>query len=134
MSFSLFNVLNDHRDPLVAQLAQQLARTIPEFGRLPKKQLKEEVGHLFDGIVDLIGTGDQTKLETYFNYLVRRTQQGVDLGAMVKGLLLVPTTLRGFLQAAFREQIIGGGRAAFEESIVADACEKIVFVPDDLGA
>jgi hypothetical protein len=117
MSYTLYTSLKDHREPLVAQLVKQISKDIPEFGKLSKARLKEDCGYLFDGVIDLVCTEDTAGLDTYFSYLVRRSQQDFKLSGCVHAILVVPTILRQFLQAAYREQIIGGGRSGFEDSI-----------------
>jgi len=128
MSFSLYQLLVDHREGLVAQLSKALGKSSPAYGAMPKSRVKEEVGHLFDGVVDQIAAGDSGKMEAYFLYLVRRTSQNMELADVVTGLLTVPVVLRQFLQAAYREQVVGGGRAAFEQTMteVEEGCHQAV--------
>lgn len=117
MSFSIYQLLVEHRDGLIAQLVKALGKASPAFARMPKTRIKEETTHLFDGVVDQIAAGDSGKMETYFAYLVRRASQDMELADVITGLLTVPAVLRQFLQAAYREQIIGGGRASYEETM-----------------
>ena len=128
MSFSMYQLLVDHREGLMAQLSKALGKSAPAYAAMPKARVREEMGHLFDGVVDHIAAGDSGKMEAYFLYLVRRTGQNLELADVVMGLLTVPVVLRQFLQAAYREQVVGGGRAAYEQTIteVEEGCHKAV--------
>ena len=129
MSYSLYTVFKDHRDQLVAQLGKTIAKQAPDFGKLGKQRLKEDCEYLFDGTVDRICTGDDGGLKTFFGYLVRRTSSGFAFADAARAVLAVHAVLRQFLQAAYREQVVGGGRDAFEEAMraVEEGCNEAII-------
>jgi len=129
MSYSLYTVFQDHRDQLVAQLCKTISKQAPDFAKLGKQRLKEDCEYLFDGTVDRICTGDDGGLNTFFGYLVRRTSSGFVFADAARAVLAVHAVLRQFLQAAYREQVVGGGRGAFEEALAAveEGCNEAVI-------
>ena len=129
MSYSLYTLFKDHRDQLVSQLSKTIAKQVPEFASLGKQRLREDCEYLFDGAIDRICTADESGLKTFFGYLVRRHQGGFKFGDSARAVLTVHAVLRQFLQAAFREQVVGGGRAAFEEAMAAveEGCNEAVI-------
>ena len=134
MSYSLYTVFQDHRDQLVAQLAKTVSKQAPDFAKLGKQRLKEDCEHLFDGAVDRICTGDEGGLRTFFGYLVRRTASGFDFADAARAVLAMNAVMRQFLQAAYREQVVGGGRGAYEEAMTAveEGCNEAVIVLCDV--
>jgi hypothetical protein len=134
MSYSLYTVFQDHRDQLVAQLAKTVTKQAPDFAKLGKQRLKEDCEYLFDGAVDRICTGDEGGLRTFFGYLVRRTASGFDFADAARAVLAMNAVMRQFLQAAYREQVVGGGRGAYEEAMTAveEGCNEAVIVLCDV--
>ena len=130
MSYSLYTVFQDHRDQLVAQLSKTVTKQAPDFAKLGKQRLKEDCEYLFDGAVDRICTGDEGGLRTFFGYLVRRTASGFDFADAARAVLAMNAVMRQFLQAAYREQVVGGGRGAYEEAMTAveEGCNEAVIV------
>ena len=134
MSYSLYTVFQDHRDQLVAQLVKTVTKQAPDFAKLGKQRLKEDCEYLFDGTVDRICTGDEGGLRTFFGYLVRRTSAGFEFAEAARAVLATTAVMRQFLQAAYREQVIGGGRGAYEEAMTAveEGCNEAVIVLCDV--
>ena len=130
MSYSLYTLFKDHRDQLIGQLVKSIGKQVPEFAKLGKARLKEDCTYLFDGTIDRICTGDEGGLTTFFRYLVRRNQAGVTFVDCARAVLTVRAGLRLFLQAAFREQIAGGGRGAYDEAMTAveEGCNEAVVL------
>ena len=128
MSFSMYQLLVDHREGLVAQLSKALGRVHQPMRRCRKHGFEKKWGIclMVSWITSLPVTLGRWSL--LLLYLVRRTGQNLELADVVMGLLTVPVVLRQFLQAAYREQVVGGGRAAYEQTIteVEEGCHKAV--------
>ena len=129
MSYSLYTLFQDHRDQLVAQLGKTIGKQAPDFAKLGKQRLKEDCEYLLDGTIDRICTGDDGGLLTFFGYLVKRHQNGFQFADSARAVLAVHLVLRQFLQAAYREQVAGGGKNAFEESMVSveEGCNEAMI-------
>lgn len=113
----LFQVIEDNHDQLVASLLKTVPKKVPAYARMARPELRQSVEHLIEAYTDLLVTGEDRSLRSFFKYLAKvRASQSFQLSDVMRALLCFPPIMRELLQNEFRVSR-GDGRRLYNESL-----------------
>lgn len=113
----LFNFIEDNHDRIVAKMLDTIPKTVGAYARMSKPELKQSVEHLIEGYTDLLVTGEDKALRTFFKYLSKvRASQSFGLSDVMRAQMCLPSVLRTMLQEEFRD-MRGDGLSLFNASM-----------------
>jgi hypothetical protein len=99
----LFNFFESNRAQIVTQMLVRAPKDIPAYSRVARNDLKTSIEYIIEAYTDLIVTGDEESLRTYYKFLAKvRVSQSFKLGDVIHKNLLLLAVLRPMLQEKFR--------------------------------
>lgn len=106
---SLYNLLDQNRELILRSLLSKIPREVRAYSRVPRAELKESMDQLFDAYLDLLVSGDDTRLRSLFKYVSRvRVAQSFSLSSILRALMHFQPAIRAFLQEQMRHSSSDG--------------------------
>ena len=113
----LFQVIEDNHDRLVSSLLTEVPKRVTAYHRMGRAELRQSVEHLIEAYTDLLVTGEDRSLRSFFKYLAKvRSSQSFNLSDVMRALLCFPPIMRKMLQDEFRS-VRGDGRSLYNDSV-----------------
>ncbi|MBL93025.1 MAG: hypothetical protein CMH56_14585 [Myxococcales bacterium] len=113
----LFQVIEDNHDRLVSTLLTEIPKRVTAYNRMGRAELRQSVEHLLEAYTDLLVTGEDRSLRSFFKYLAKvRSSQSFMLSDVMRALLCFPPIMRKLLQDEFR-MARGDGRKLYNDSL-----------------
>ena len=113
----LFQIVEDNHDQLVSSLLNTVPKQVPAYSRMGRAELRQSVEHLIEAYTDLLVTGEDRSLRSFFKYLAKvRASQSFQLSDVMRALLCFPPLMREMLQSEFRTSR-GDGRRLYNDAM-----------------
>mgnify|MGYP001430716877 CR=1 FL=1 len=113
----LFQIVEDNHDQLVSSLLNKVPKQVPAYSRMGRAELRQSVEHLIEAYTDLLVTGEDRSLRSFFKYLAKvRASQSFQLSDVMRALLCFPPLMREMLQSEFRNSR-GDGRRLYNDAV-----------------
>ena len=113
----LFQIVEDNHDQLVSSLLNTVPKQAPAYSRMGRAELRQSVEHLIEAYTDLLVTGEDRSLRSFFKYLAKvRASQSFQLSDVMRALLCFPPIMRTMLQDEFRTSR-GDGRRLYNDAV-----------------
>jgi len=94
-----FSILEKHQQSITMAIFNNLLKQIKEYRSIPRVALKSSISHFLGCFFDFLITSDQSKLDTWFKYIVSlRLSQSFPLSSILGAIIRSLPPIRSALQ------------------------------------
>jgi hypothetical protein len=121
----LYNFLEANKAQIITQMLTRIPKDLPAYSRVARTDLKQSLEYVLEGFTDLLVTGEDDSLRTFYKFLAKvRVSQSFKLQDVMHKNLLLLAVVRPLLQQKFRDHS-GDGLGLFNKAM--DVMERTTF-------
>jgi hypothetical protein len=121
----LYNFFEGNRAQIVNTMLTRIPKDLPAYSRVARNDLKQSIEYIIEAYTDLLVTGDDDSLKTFYKFLAKvRVSQSFKMSDVLHKNMLLLAVVRPMLQQKFRDHS-GDGLALYNKAM--DVLERTMF-------